>query len=196
LIGRAEIERSFIGAWRLFLSKPDALKSFDTSIEGFWRSFQVIVLVAPLYFVTAVADRLAGLDDAVPAGAGAFWATQVLALVLDWVTLPLLLAAVAGLIGVKRQYPAYITVRNWATPLMLAPFAAASALQIAGLNEDMVIVLSLAALGLSLRFGYLIARRTLNVGIDVAVGFVALDVLVSFAVVMAIGRLTGIGPLD
>ena len=47
MIGRAEIERAIVGSWRLFTGKGDALTYFDTSRDGFWRSFQVVALVAP-----------------------------------------------------------------------------------------------------------------------------------------------------
>ena len=65
-MNRAEIERSLTGAWRLFLGKPDAMRFFDASVEGFWRSFGAIVLVAPLYALTALADRHDMLTDANP----------------------------------------------------------------------------------------------------------------------------------
>ncbi|MEJ0097642.1 MAG: hypothetical protein WDM84_06590 [Bauldia sp.] len=55
----------------------------------------------------------------------------------------------------------------------------------------MLFVPSLAALAFSLRFGYLIARRTLGVSADVAIGLVVLDWLVSLAVVVLIGKATG-----
>jgi hypothetical protein len=199
LIGRAEIERSLAGAWQLFLGKPDALRAFDTSIEGFWRSFQAIVLVAPIYLITAVVERTSLFGSAIAVGAfseEAFWATQVLTLVLDWVTLPILLAGIAGMIGIRRQYPAYIVVRNWASVIMVAPFAVVSVLEGIGISEDVLLIPSVAALAFSLRFGYLIARRTLGVGIDIAIALVVLDFLVSLAVVQLIGRITGIEPMD
>ena len=195
MIGRDEIVRSLTGSWRLFLGKPDALRAFDTSTEGFWRSFQTIVLVVPIYLVAALGDRAASFGDVIADGtvsATTFWATEALTLALDWVALPALLAVVAGVIGIKREYSAYVVVRNWAAPLMAAPFAAASLLGGLGISEDFLLIPSLAALVFSLRFGYLIARRTLNAGVDVAIGMVVLDVLVSILVVKVVGRLTGI----
>ena len=76
---RAEIERSLTGAWRLFLGKPDAMRQFDSSVDGFWRSFRAIVLIAPLYALTALADRHDMLTDAIPTddfSDGTFWAAN------------------------------------------------------------------------------------------------------------------------
>jgi hypothetical protein len=193
LIGRPEIERALTGAWRLFLDKPDALTFFDTGVDGFWRSFQAIVLVAPCYAVAAIADRVT-YADSVKAGEfneAGFWAAKAVSLCADWVALPILLALIAGFIGIRRAYPAYITVRNWATVLMTLPFAAIALVQVLGVSDELLFIPSLAALAFSLRFGYLIARRTLSVGVDVAVALVALDWLVSFALVMVISRATG-----
>src|SRR5665213_1786816 len=110
LIGRPEIERALTGAWRLFLNKPDAMTFFDTGVDGFWRSFQAIVLVAPCYAVAALADRTTYADDI---GAGqfsdaGFWTTKAVSLCVDWVALPILLALLSGFIGIRRAYPAYI----------------------------------------------------------------------------------------
>jgi hypothetical protein len=196
LIRRDEIQRSLTAAWNLFLGKPDAMRGFDTSIEGFWRSFQAILIVAPLYLITALTDPTS-IDTNPNAGVvtpGTFWTAEVLSLLLDWVALPLLLAAIGGLVGIKQRYPAYIVVRNWATPLMLAPFAVIALLPLAGVSSDLTLIPSLAAIGYSLRFSYLIVRRTLGVEIDVAIAFVALDVFVSLAVLKVVALLTGMDP--
>ena len=193
MIDRAEIERSLTGAWKLFLNQPDALRFFDTGVDGFWRSFQAIILVAPSYAVAALADRTTFAND-IAAGTfdeAGFWATKAVSLAADWVALPVLLALIAGFIGIRRAYPAYITARNWATVLMTLPFAAIAAVQVLGVGQDILFIPSVAALALSLRWGYLIARRALGVGVDVAIGLVVLDWLVSLAVIMLIGRLTG-----
>jgi hypothetical protein len=195
LITRAEIQRSLVGAWNLFLNRPDALRAFDTSLEGFWRSFQAILVVAPLYFITALTDRMGAVGDpATIVTPEKFWATELLTVVLDWIALPALLAVIGGLVGIKQRYPAYIVVRNWATPVMLAPFAAVSLLGVLGVGEDILLIPSLASIAFSLRFSYLIVRKTLGVTIDVAIAFVTLDVFVSLAVVKIVGKLTGIDP--
>ena len=196
---RAEIERSLRGAWRLFLGKPDALRFFDTSVDGFWRSFSAIILVAPLYALTALADRHDILTDANPTddfGNGPFWAAKALTLVLDWVTLPILLGLIANFIGIRRGYPAYVVARNWATVLMIIPFAAIALLDLFGIASASLLVLpSLVALVATFRMSYEIARKSLGASGDVAIAFVALDFLVSLALVLAANRLFGIAAL-
>ena len=196
---RAEIARALTGAWRLFLGRADAMRFFDASVEGFWRSFGAVILVAPLYALTALADQHDLLTDANPAddfSGGSFWAAKALTLALDWVTLPILLGLIADFIGIRRGYPAYVVARNWATVLMIVPFAAIGLIDLAGIASASVLVLpSLVALAATFRMSYQIARQALGARVDVAVALVALDFLVSLAIVMAANGLFGLSSL-
>jgi hypothetical protein len=195
VIGIAEIGRSLTGAWLVFLGRPGAMRFFDASSEGFWRSFQAIALVAPFYALTAIADRRATLAAALPDADGppAFWAAKAFLLALDWVTLPLLLAALAGFLRIKPRYAAYVVARNWSTVLAVAPFGAVALLDIIGLLPgDAVMIPSLVALVFALRVSYMVARTALAAPVDVAIGYVVFDFLVSLALVRILGRLLGV----
>ncbi|MEX0853422.1 MAG: hypothetical protein WD036_09110 [Bauldia sp.] len=188
MITRGEIVRSLQAAWELFLDRPQAVRQFDASYGGFWRSFQAIVLIAPAYALT-ILDAMAedGLDEP------AFMAAKWLTLALDWIALPLLLAGLAGFLDIKRGYMAYIVARNWSSVLAVLPFAAISLLSLIGLIDARLLFLpSIIALAVALRFSYQIARRALGVAVHAAIGFVALDFLVSLGVAMLVGRLFGV----
>lgn len=196
MISRDEIVRSLNGAWLLFLDRPDAMRSFDTSYQGFWRSFQAIVLVAPAYALTVLADRRALLANATAEGSfneAAFMAAKWLTLAFDWITLPLLLAALASFLGIRQGYPGYVVARNWSTVLIVVPFAAIAVVDLTGwLGAQILFVPSVLALAIALRMSYLIARRALAVGIDAAIAFVVLDFLVSLGLARLISRLFGV----
>ncbi|MEX0852443.1 MAG: hypothetical protein WD036_04055 [Bauldia sp.] len=196
MITRDEIARSLNGAWLLFLDRPNAIRLFDASYQGFWRSFQAIILIAPVYAVTILADRrilLAGASADATFNEMAFMAAKWLALAFDWITLPLLLAALATFLGIRRNYPAYIVARNWSTVLIVLPFAAIALIDLSGLlSSEVLFFPSVLALAIALRFSYLIARRALAVGVEVAIGFVVLDFLVSLALARLISRLLGV----
>ncbi len=198
MIERAEIQRSLGSAWAIFRGKPDAIRGFDISAEGFWRSFQVILLLFPAYLVVALNDRQILLSDAVPDytfNEGAFWLAEVFTIAVDWVAFPILLAAIAGFIGIKRDYAAFIVARNWATPIIILPSAAVSLLDLIGVfSPEFIAIPWLAALVFALRFSYLIVRAALHVRIDVAIGIVALDFLLSLALIRVIGLAFGVTP--
>ena len=66
MITRDEITRSLTGAWEIFVDRPNAMRHFDTDYAGFWRSFQAILLIAPLYGLTVFgAYRCHSRSDAV-----------------------------------------------------------------------------------------------------------------------------------
>lgn len=196
---RAEIERSLTGAWRLFLNKPDAMRLFDVSADGFWRSFRAIFLILPFYIVTSAADRHDLLSDLMPDvdfSEGAFWFAKALTLCLDWVTLPIVLGLLSGFLGLTRGYPAYVTVRNWATVLTIIPFALISLIEDFGLiGPELLFLPSVVAFGAALRMSYLVARRAMQAAVDVSVALVLFDFLISLTLVMGIGRLFGIEPV-
>jgi hypothetical protein len=196
LFDAREIARALDGTWRLLLNRADAMRFFNVSTDGFWRSFAAIFLVLPFYLLTVLTDREAMLAD--PATAPdfdetTFWWIKLLTLAVDWVSLPILLALLAGFLGIRRNYPTFMVVRNWGAVLTIPPFALIALLEQIGIvGSDVALILSLAALGVALRYSYIAARRALAVGMDVAVLFVLLDFLVSLAVVRLIGRLSGV----
>jgi hypothetical protein len=190
-----EIARSLQGAWLLFFDRANAIRLFDASYGGFWRSFQAIVLVAPAYELTVLADRRALLAAA---GDGtfnevAYVAARWLMFAFDWITLPLLLAALAGFLDIRRGYPAYVVARNWTSVLAVLPFGAVALVDLTGLlSPEALFLPSLLALAIALRFSYVAARQALGVDIDVAIGFVVLDFLVSLTLTTVIARLLGV----
>jgi hypothetical protein len=195
MISRDEIVRSLTAVWLLFLDRRDAIKLFDASIEGFWKSFQAIILVAPIYAVSVVADQQAYVALLPPGAfdAAAYYTTRIVTFVLEWVTLPILLALLAPFLGIRSGYAAYIVARNWAMVLTSIPFAALSLLDLTGLFPGEAILFPAGvALAISLRISYLAARRALSVPIDMAIAFVVLDLLISVGLTRGLSYLFGI----
>jgi hypothetical protein len=195
MIGRNEIRRSLEGAWLLFLNRAEAMRHFDLTIAGFWRSFQAIFLIAPIYALTAIVDARHLLSDAV-ADVGfsepAYVFEKALALGLDWIAFPILLALAAPSLGVDRTYSAYIVARNWAAVLAAVPFGAIALLTILGIfNDSMAAILSLAAIAVVLRYNFIVARTALGVGIGLAAAIVISDLLVSLMIASGIDSLFG-----
>ena len=82
----AEIGPALYGAWRLAHLDPDGMRYFGSSVTGFWRSFRVAVLAAPLWIII-LAVSLAPL----PATGGWFRlvVAQTIGYVIQWVAFPL-----------------------------------------------------------------------------------------------------------
>jgi hypothetical protein len=185
--GRDEIVQSLTGAWRLFLDRPDAMRFFNVSFDGFWRSFAAIVLILPAYALFAMAERSELLGEPVvdPGfGEGAFFTNKVLTLALDWVTLPILLALLARPLGVAKTYVRYVVARNWCAVLATAPFGVIALLSLLGvLSTGPANVISLVVLVLVIRYNFLIARRALGADVGLAVAIIVADFIISLALI-------------
>jgi hypothetical protein len=190
MLGREEITRSLTAAFDLFLDRPGAMRNFDVSVEGFWRSFAAVILVVPSYALAVLAERQlsAAIDPAAPVQDGAAFLVQnVLGLGLDWVALPVILALLARPLGIARHYPEFVVARNWGAVIAAVPFGVIGLLIVLGLvGGELANLLMFAALIIVLRYTYLIARRSLDVGLGFAIGIVVLDFVVSLTLALAL----------
>ena len=188
-----EIARSLTAAWELFLDRADAMRRFDVSVEGFWRSFAAVLLVAPFYAFAVLADArtVAGSDPLMPVESGmGMLVHNAVGLLLDWNALPLILALLARPLGNSRHYSEFIVARNWCAVIGAVPFGLIGLLIVIGaIDSEFGGILMFAALIVVLRYNYIIARRALDVGTGFALGIVALDFVVSLTLALTIDGL-------
>jgi len=105
------------GLRRLVQFDIDGLSYFDRSIEGFWRSFRVAFLVAPIYAIVIPLD-LEAIKPTV--GWQHIMMVEILAYIVGWLLYPLAAYEVCRLIGREAEYPGYIVVYNWSQILIVA----------------------------------------------------------------------------
>ena len=193
MLERDEIARSLTGAWGLFLDRADAMRHFDVSVDGFWRSFRVVVLVLPLYVLTSLAERTIAASTMGPApDAAMFLLGNAVSLGLDWITLPIVLALAARPLGIERNYSAFVIARNWGSVIATIPFGAISLLLLFGMiGPEIANFLMLAALMVVLRYNFLIARRALDVAVGFAIGIVVLDLATSLTIALTLDAVFG-----
>lgn len=104
------------GLGRLVQFDVGGLGYFDRSIEGFWRSFRVALLLAPLYAILIPFD----LERIQPtAGWQHIMITEILAYIVSWLLYPLVAYEICRLIGREAEYPGYIVVYNWSKMLIV-----------------------------------------------------------------------------
>jgi hypothetical protein len=179
-----EIRRSLGGAWGLFLGRADGMEALDRSVDGFWRSFLVILLILPINAVSMLAASRAGASDGFDE---LFWGGLPV-LALDWVAFPIVLAAFAGPLEIRRTYTSYVVARNWASPLAASILAVPLVLQGAGwIPPTAGTLLSLAAMAIVLRYHFMIMRIALKTSIPVSAGLVGADVFISIILVALFG---------
>lgn len=183
----AEISRSLDGALRLMQGSRTGLERFDTSLEGFWRSFLWIVPAAPVYAALVLSERYKVISERVLVpeqfDETRFAAAKLLGLGLEWMAFPLLVALIARPLSFQRRYVPYVVAYNWSTLVAVALVAPPVLLQNLNLiGAQIGTIITLAVLVVCLRFRYLVARLALGVDAVTAGGLVALEVILSYLV--------------
>jgi hypothetical protein len=181
----AYIRENLVGAWQILSGRPEGLNRLDTSIEGFWRSFAIVVVIAPIAFLTLVGEEVAPADSAAvvepltTAGVLLFAITVL----VDWFAFPLVFALLAPSFGLGSRYIPFIVARNWASIYISAIVAIVHVLRIFGLVPTVVLPFALLiVLGVALWLSYVIVRTTLSVSITMALPIVVLDFLLSLVI--------------
>jgi len=172
----AEIGPALYGAWRLAHLDPNGLRYFDRSIHGFWRSFRVAVLAAPLWIIILAVD-LSSVDM------GSDWFRVIVAETIGyatlWVAFPLAAFYLVWLLDRQQEYFLFITALNWASLIQLGVQTPAHLLahlpMMPGVLADILIVGTEIA---ALAYEWFITRTALRLTGFGALGFVAVDFVI------------------
>lgn len=192
-----EIHRSLAGSWQLFMGRAEGMRAFDVSIDGFWRSFGVIVLLCVPYAITVVAEQRI-IDEEATLVLGdfsqqAYVLAKAIGFVLDWVCYPVLVALLARPLAISAHYVPYIVARNWTSAIAILPYVVPALLYNFGLiSATTTMFLTLVAIGFVLRYRYVVARIALHAPVGLAIGLVVLDTVLSFVIGTAVNRAIGI----
>lgn len=176
----AEIGPALYGAWRLAHLDPDGMRYFDRSVTGFWRSFRVAVLAAPLWIII-LAVSLAPL----PATGGWFRlvVAETIGYVIQWVAFPLAAFYLTYLTDRQREYFVFITALNWASLIQLGVQMPADVLaNVPLMPADLGAILVWGAQLAALVYEWFITRTALRLSGFGAVGFVVVDYLIGSVV--------------
>jgi hypothetical protein len=176
MLSLAEIGPALYGAWRLAHGDPDGMRYFDHSIVGFWRSFRVAVLVAPLWIIILAVDfpQMHGEGD---------WlrivTAETIGYVIAWVAYPLAAFFLTRFVDRQQDYLGFIVALNWGSVIQLAVqtpahVIASTALLPAGMGDVLIWGSDLAAL----LYEWFITRTALRLSGFGAIGFVVLDFLI------------------
>ena len=179
----AYVRANLVGAWEVMLGRSQGLARLDTSIEGFWRSFGVIVLVAPFALLSFLGEEPLVPESAPTDASAVSLPLFAVAVMVDWVSFPLIFTFVARAFGLGSHYVPFIIARNWASVIVGAMIAVLDALHLLGIVPSTIMPFAvLGALVVALRFSYVVARTALGVSMAVALPVVVLDYVVSLTI--------------
>lgn len=105
------------GLRRLVQFDIGGLGYFDRSIEGFWRSFRVALLIAP-FSAIVIPYELELIKPTV--GWQHIMLTETLSYIVSWVLYPTVAYEICRFMSRETEYPGYIVVYNWSKLLLVA----------------------------------------------------------------------------
>jgi len=144
-----EVQLAVGGALRLACGDRRALAFFDTSIDGFWRSFRAAAICYPMYLLL-LSFRVSAAHWS-QSGVPIVVIVETIAYVISWVAFPLLILPLARWVGREDRFLAFMVVYNWSQIPQTALFVlvaldgatgllAASALQFAQLAATIAVL--------------------------------------------------------
>ena len=157
-----EVQLALGGALRLAVGDRRGLGFFDTSLDGFWRSFRAAALCFPLYLILVV-FRVSSVHWE-RSGVPVVLIVETIGYVISWVAFPLLILPLARLLGRENRFLAFMVVYNWSQIPQTALFALVTLDAASGLlTPSSQAVARLAAAVAVLVYEWYIARVTLTV---------------------------------
>ena len=196
----SEALRAIEGSVAIARRDPDASRFFDLSADAFWRSFAVVLFLVPLYFIVSAAETrmLFEMRDQItgtPPGYSVLLISNLVTLGIEWFAYPIAILFIAPLFSVGQRVSPYIIVYNWSSLTISLVMVPNFVLYLIGVFPIAMAVLVNFGLVLAVVwYRFLLAREVLGAPIGTAIGFVALDVVLSLFISSAI-EYAIIGPL-
>ena len=182
---------------RLLRGDLAALSDMDISADGFWRSFEAIPAALPALIFAWVAKarqlRAEGSLDSV----GSLIMRMALLELVFWVLPIIVLALVLRQLKLGHRFSHLIIARNWLAVLTSYIFVSVPLIEMAvngGETSDATVLLTLAAMALTLWFSVRVTRVALSVQPVVAVAFVAVEVFLTYPLAVAAYGAVGLYP--
>lgn len=175
------------GCWRFMRRDPEADRDFNLTIDGFWRSFAMVLPLLVLVYPMFISDHRLGIElgdeTAEPPvlDIGRDYA-HLIGTLLAW---PLAAALLAKLLGVARNYVRYMVIYNWMSLPTTAVALLPHLLYLSSGSANLALASAAIVIPLLLYVSWYVANRALETTALVAIAFV----LAEYAVILGIGRL-------
>ena len=171
-----EVQLAVGGALKLARGDRRGLGFFDTSIDGFWRSFRAAAICYP-FFLMLLASRVSAAHWAA-SGAPRIVIVETIGYVISWVAFPLLMLPLSRWLGREDRFLPFMVAYNWSQLPQTALFVLLGADSAAGLLPHALAQFAdFAAAVAVLLYEWYIARVALAVSASQAVPVVLLDLV-------------------
>lgn len=188
VLSLTEIARGVGGSVRLMKGDLTGLVLLDRSREGFWRSFRVAGLLAPIYAFYVLSRYV---DVAATASDLKIAVIETLRYCIEWTLFPVVLLEMARGLSRTSRYTGAVVALNWANvPLLIAAVALLSLVRLAA--PPLLIPLSLAIDAAATILVARILKYALDVSWVVATGLALLNLWLGMALSFGIAGILGL----
>ena len=190
MISSRELARALYGVGLLYKFDRRAWDFFEKSPGGFWSSFIVAAIIAPLQLTHAFVtyDRAKESLAFVP-----YVIVQVLSYVLMWTLFPFAMLYVAQLLGRVRRYFWYLVPYIWMQlPISLALYSTQLLNDFALLPDAVAAFVSPLVLVTFAVYGTYVAGLGLQITTGTAVGLVVLDYVLTQMALLLIAQISAV----
>ncbi|PJI37494.1 hypothetical protein [Ferrovibrio sp.] len=177
----AEITAAVKGLGLLLRGDARALLCYDLSLDGFWRSFwlPLVLLVVYALVMQPTMAELAAYDE----DRAFYMLAQGLKFLLNWVAYFALIAGISRIFGLGERFGIFVILYNWAQAITTA----ATLPILAGVGWGLLSSSVLAGWSTALLLAWLyivvrVARHGLGATLSLSVAISALDLLVTLAI--------------
>ena len=190
----ANLPASLSGAWDVMNGRAEGLRKLDLTIDGFWRSFGAIVLILPVALIAMASERLAlpSVGREAVTLTGGYVMLRLIAVIVDWLAFPAILALLARPMGIAARFVPYIVARNWAAVPVAIMFAVPHLFHALGvLPTGMLSFMLLVLFGIAVWFAYVVVRTAMQVPPVLAIPIVVLEIASGIFIELFFSRLAG-----
>lgn len=180
----------------MITGKPDGIRMFDLSVDGFWNSFFAIIIALPVLIVgwVPLANEIAGADSTLGLRFGILLRLGVVDLGA-WLLPVAVLMLVAGSIGIRDRFVPLVVASNWGSAIyawaMLPP---ALVRLLFPAVEDLSLSFSLIIFIVTLVLSWRLMNAAINKGAGIASGVFAGMLACSITAVFVLQELLGVTP--
>ena len=196
----AYVRKQLNVALRVARFEQHAVRDFDQSFDGFFRSFFGIILCAPFYVLIMFADQRIAANAPIempgveippqPPMNLAFAALESMNYLANWIAFPLAMILLTRILGVGPRYVPFVVAYNWTSCVIFALTVIPTALYLSGVVPIVAASsLSIPVIMLAIAYRFKVAREALDISGLNAAGIVLFDLLLSLFIVLVDTRL-------
>lgn len=187
MISIRQMAGGLYGVWLVLKFDARAWSYFDTTLSGFWASFVVAAMLAPLHFAHIIldfGDRQTTLSFA------PYLIVEILGYVLSWTIFPFAMLYASEFLDRAPRYFWHLVPYNWVRLPIEGPLYVILLMSDVGLvTTESLAFINLLGLAALMIYGTFVAGVGLKVTTGTAMGLVVLDFVLSLTATLLIARI-------